>query len=245
MKIIGSDYDGTLNHGGFPAEKLEAIKKWQAAGNRFGVISGRNHDFLKELPEKTGIDFDFLIAYNGGMIFTPGGEIIHENMCTDVEIAPFIRQLFAWGCDFAHMCGEKYYRIWRCSELREEGGWLLEETPEFDSFYQISVQLPTEEEAAQVVKLAAEKYGDRLNPLLNGVCIDIVPKGVNKAVGLENVCRHYGAKHEDVIAVGDNLNDMDMIRAFRSYAMESGAEALKKEADFTIKSIEALIEKEI
>ena len=245
MKIIGSDYDGTLTHGGIGPEKLAAIKKWQQAGNKFGLISGRNHGFLLELYRETGIEFDFLIAYNGGMIFTPDGRVLHETVCRNVEIRPFIEQLFAWGCDFVHMCGEKYYRIWRNAQLRKEGGWLIEETPEFDSFYQISVQLPTETEAAHIVELVRGKYGDSLNPLLNGVCIDIVPNGVNKAVGLENTCRHYGAAHEDMIAVGDNINDMDMIRAFRSYAMESGVDALKEAADFTTKGIEELIEREL
>ena len=245
MKIIGSDYDGTLTHGGFGPEKIEAIRKWQAAGNRFGVISGRNHEFLAKLPAETGIDFDFLIAYNGGMIFTPDGRIVHGTVCENVEIRPFITQLFAWGCDFVHLCGDTYYKVWRTEKLRKEGGFLFAEVPEIDHFYQISVQLKTEAEAAEIVKLVDGKYGDRLTPLLNGLCIDIVPKGVNKAFGLENVCRYYGATHDDVIAVGDNLNDMDMIRAFRSYAMETGAEALKKAASFTTKGIEDLIEKEI
>ena len=245
MKIIGSDYDGTLNHGGFDEEKLAAIKKWQAAGNKFGVISGRNHDFLIGLPRDTGIEFDFLIAYNGGMIFTPDGKIIHETVCRDVPVAPFIKQLFAWGCNFANMCGSKYYKIWRSAELRKEGDWLPEETPEFESFYQISVQLPTEKESARIVGLVKDKYGAWLNPLQNGTCIDIVPKGMNKAVGLENTRLYYGAAHEDIIAVGDNLNDADMIRAFRSYAMETGSETLKKMATFITTGITELIYKEI
>ena len=33
MKIIASDYDGTLNHGGIDDKKREAIKKWRDAGN--------------------------------------------------------------------------------------------------------------------------------------------------------------------------------------------------------------------
>lgn len=245
MKIIGSDYDGTLTHGGFGPEKLAAIKKWQAAGNKIGVISGRNHEFLLKLGAETGIDFDFLIPYNGGMILTSDGNIISGVKCRDVEVRPFIEQLFVWGCDFVHMCADTYYKIWRNEALRKEGGWLIDETPAFDSFYQVSVQLPTEEEAARMVETIRGKYGKWLNPLLNGVCIDIVPSGVNKAVGLENTCRYYGVSHDDMIAVGDNVNDMDMIRAFRSYAMENGVEALKKEATFTTQGIEELIEKEI
>ena len=33
MKIIGSDYDGTLSHGGIDDVKRQAIADWRAAGN--------------------------------------------------------------------------------------------------------------------------------------------------------------------------------------------------------------------
>ena len=62
MKLIGSDFDGTLNHGGIDEEKLQAIRHWRAAGNKFGVVSGRGPDFVKELKEKLGDQFDFLIS---------------------------------------------------------------------------------------------------------------------------------------------------------------------------------------
>jgi hydroxymethylpyrimidine pyrophosphatase-like HAD family hydrolase len=46
MKIIASDYDGTLNHGGIGEEKRNAIKKWREKGNKFGIVSGRMADDL-------------------------------------------------------------------------------------------------------------------------------------------------------------------------------------------------------
>ena len=41
MKIIASDYDGTLNHGGIDDIKRNAISEWRKAGNLFGLVSGR------------------------------------------------------------------------------------------------------------------------------------------------------------------------------------------------------------
>ena len=38
MKIIASDYDGTLNHGGIDDKKRNAIKKWREMGNKFGIL---------------------------------------------------------------------------------------------------------------------------------------------------------------------------------------------------------------
>ena len=45
MKMIGSDYDGTLNRGGINDTKLAAIKKWRRAGHKFGIVSGRGWNF--------------------------------------------------------------------------------------------------------------------------------------------------------------------------------------------------------
>ena len=42
MKIIASDFDGTLNYHGISAEDTAAIAKFRAAGNKFGIVTGRD-----------------------------------------------------------------------------------------------------------------------------------------------------------------------------------------------------------
>ena len=56
MKILASDYDGTLNYNGFDSQKLDAIARWRAAGNLFGLVSGRSADSLWELAEGQHIE---------------------------------------------------------------------------------------------------------------------------------------------------------------------------------------------
>ena len=72
--------------------------------------------------------------------------------------------------------------------------------------------------------------------------MDIVPKGVNKAQGLYRLMEHYGCNYDDVIAVGDQINDMDMIREFHSYAMENGVEQIKAAANGIVSSVTELLE---
>jgi hydroxymethylpyrimidine pyrophosphatase-like HAD family hydrolase len=50
---------------------------------------------------------------------------------------------------------------------------------------------------------------------------------------------------ENVIAVGDNVNDTDMIRDFYSYAMERGVDSIKKLADATTETVAELIRNEL
>ncbi|RYY42840.1 MAG: HAD family phosphatase, partial [Actinomycetales bacterium] len=62
--------------------------------------------------------------------------------------------------------------------------------------------------------------------------LDIAPEGVSKASGLEVVCARLGVDQADVLAVGDGMNDYDMLRwAGRGVAMGQGSDELKAVAD--------------
>ena len=43
MKIAASDFDGTISfhEKGIPTENLDAIRAWQTAGHKFGLVTGR------------------------------------------------------------------------------------------------------------------------------------------------------------------------------------------------------------
>ena len=250
MKILGSDYDGTLRYGGIDDKKREAISLWRKKGNKFGIVSGRGHHFLSEEPKKCEIECDFLVAYNGGMVLTPENEILFSVKCFDVEPISFVETLFSYGCDFVHMNNKDYFKIRKYEKDLEKGDstlgdYLLKDAPPIPFFYQVSVQLKDNEDAKRVVKLIEKDYGDKLTPLQNGICIDIVPKGVNKAFGLMKVAEIYGAAHDDIIAVGDDVNDYAMIKEYRSYAMANGVDLIKSTATFITESVTDLIYKEL
>ena len=68
MKIIASDYDGTLNYGGIDDKKREAIKKWRDYGNIFTIVSGRGPADALRIQEKDKLSIDYFIAANGALI---------------------------------------------------------------------------------------------------------------------------------------------------------------------------------
>ncbi len=251
MKILGSDYDGTLNHGGISEAKCAAIRKWREKGHKFGIISGRGAGFRQEvLRDHPLLELDFFAACNGGLIVDGEGRVLYEARCETVSASKLTADLSAWGCKYIHINGERYWcavakAADRPSWVSPEDICLVGDMPAVEFFHQVSTQVPTDEEAAALVLRIREVYGEWLNPLQNGTCIDIVPQGVNKALGLYRVMELFGGAYEDMIAVGDNINDTDMIREFRSYAMESGVEAIKEMADGVVSDVVELIEKEI
>ena len=131
------------------------------------------------------------------------------------------------------------------SGCTESGKYILDNVPSISWFNQINTELPDYETAEKVTAVVKEKFGDLLNPMQNGVCIDIVRADMDKAKGIYQLLDILGAKREDVIAVGDNINDKAMIEEFRSYAMNNGVELIKELADGTVSSITELIEKEL
>jgi hydroxymethylpyrimidine pyrophosphatase-like HAD family hydrolase len=74
MKIGASDYDGTLfRQRTIAAEDVEGIRSWRAAGNKFGVVSGRDYGMLMPQLKHYGIESDYAVCNNGGIIFRADG----------------------------------------------------------------------------------------------------------------------------------------------------------------------------
>ena len=165
----------------------------------------------------------------------------------DPKIAkPLVKHLFENGCEWAHVQTNFYCRVFADEKnCTKKGEYTLETMPDVPYFSQINTQLPTFEESAKVTASVNEAFGEELNPLQNGECLDIVRKDINKAVGLYKLAEILSAKKEDIIAVGDNINDTHMIAEFRSYAMENAVDSIKELADFVTPSVTDLIEKEL
>ena len=62
--------------------------------------------------------------------------------------------------------------------------------------------------------------------------LDLAPEGVSKASGLEWVCQRLGVAAEDVLAIGDGRNDIEMLTwAGRGVAMGQGPQVVRDAAD--------------
>ena len=62
--------------------------------------------------------------------------------------------------------------------------------------------------------------------------LDIAPRGVHKAAGLDVVCAREGIDRADVLALGDGFNDIEMLAwAGRGVAIGDAADEVKAAAD--------------
>lgn len=234
MKILASDYDGTLNYNGIDDRKRMALDKWRTAGNLFGLVSGRGLDTLMEMVRNDQIICDFLLACSGAVICNQKGQILKETRCDGKYAHSIIQALFQLNCKVAYVQFPFTHTIMSDEPI-----------PEVSYFNQISTILDTFEEAASITASIQEQFKEIVTPLQNGRCIDIVPIGMNKAEGLYQLLAVLNAKYEDLIVVGDNINDLDMITEFHSYAVENALPEVKKQADAVVFGVTELIEKEL
>ena len=234
MKIIASDYDGTLNHGGIDDTKRAAIKKWRDSGNVFAIVSGRGPEDALLILKKDNLEIDYFVAANGAVILNSKGQTVSDIHCNGNLAEPILELLFECGCQWGHVIADTPCMVYEDDEI-----------PAIEYFNQISTALPDYDTAEKVTSVVKEKFGDFVNPLQNGTCIDIVRTDIDKAKGIYLLLDILDAEHDDVIAVGDNINDIAMIKKFRSYAMENGVEIIKEIANNIIESVTQLIEKEL
>ncbi len=241
-RLLASDYDGTLNLGGIGEAKKTALAEWKEKGNFFAVISGRGIPNLMELMDEDGIRPDFLVGDNGATIADGKGTVLCETGCRGDIAKELAEYLFALGCDWATLRASSFdYHVkpagYPCAEWEIPIG----ELPQVPYFTQMSTSLRSLDDTVRIIGQVRERYGNLLNPLQNSGCIDIVSKNINKAVGIRRLIQRIGVNEADVIAVGDNVNDADMIRAFPSYAMENGVDELKRIAGRKVAGVDILI----
>ena len=80
MKIAATDFDGTLCPIGepIPEENIRAIKAWQAAGNKFGIATGRGLSLIREaVNQYDDLKLDFLVCNNGAVSLDEQGNMMH------------------------------------------------------------------------------------------------------------------------------------------------------------------------
>ena len=92
----------------------------------------------------------------------------------------------------------------------------------------------TEEQTAKVTDILKKKFGCYVNPMQNGICIDICLAEVDKATGISRFADCLGIPYENIWKAGDNFNDMNMLEKFHGFAMTNGVEDISSTAKLQI-----------
>ena len=252
FKVAASDFDGTLFiNQQISAENLLAIKKWRAAGNKFGIVTGRAYIMLPHHLEEFGLEIDFAICENGAIIHDGSGKVIFETELPKKVLKAIINEpLASKSLHFAFEAAEKVY----CANvkptswlLREQARWKLPleiidvaQIDDLPRINQLALNFESLETAQNAADILNKKYGDVIFAQKNTVSLDIVIAGMNKAKGVENLLKvmNWDAK---AYVIGDESNDLPMIRHFGGYTVATAKDFVKREASAIFESVGAML----
>ncbi len=246
MHILATDYDGTLSRWhGVEQIDLDAIARFRAAGNLFGIVTGRAGD-MYDMLVRDNVPFDFVIVMNGAMSIDTDGNTVFEET-TDGACVRGITELLGKE-EYNNFLSCVIHKTRKTFHQNYPDGWDKEDYlphTEIDGitrFTQLNTWLRKDEIAARATAEINEKFGDYVNALQNGTCIDMPPRGIDKGIGVARYADQMGVPHENVWCAGDNMNDMAMITRFHGCAVSNARAEVKEAAEATYDGIHAIID---
>jgi HAD superfamily hydrolase (TIGR01484 family) len=238
MRIAASDYDGTLCiRGAIAPETIAAIRAWRAAGNAFGIVTGRDLSML--LPEiaRWNIEFDFLVCATGAIVYDGTLSVLHRTDIADETVPRLLAHsavrssqhcaLFADGTAYLHLNGTGSWYPKLHLPYTEVS---LAEAARVRGVQQVSLTYPAAAEAEGHTRDLNAAFSGALHAYQNGWCIDIARAGISKATGLAELLAARAWPEEGLLAVGDGRNDLPMIRRFGGVTVTGADEEVRREA---------------
>ena len=244
IKFIATDMDGTLldSNNEIHADFYPMFQSLKEKDIIFAAASGRQYYNLLERFKDIKDDMMF-IAENGTFVVYTGNELIvnslEKNIAKElIEIGRTIPN------SYVILCGKNSAYI----ESHDER--LIKQTAKYYERYKIVEDLTSIDDDILKVTICDfngsennsnnyfDEYRDKVQITVSGeIWLDIVAKGINKGVAINEIQNLLNIDYKETMVFGDYLNDLEMMSsAYHSYAMANAHDTLKKAARFIAKS---------
>ncbi|XZG69438.1 Cof-type HAD-IIB family hydrolase [Chitinibacteraceae bacterium HSL-7] len=233
--LVATDLDGTLlnpDHS-VAAETKATLQALAARGVRFVIATGRHYCDVREIRNVLGIEA-FLITSNGARIHAPDNRPLHAENLDPELVNALVQEEFTKNISTSLYLSED----WLIGEPNES----LLEYHQDSGFHYTVTDLPSYPgddvgkilyvgEHPQLLELEArilERFDDEVYVTFSASnCLEVMAPTVSKGHALTVVLSELGLDHDDCVAFGDNLNDIQMLQtAGRGYAMGNANPAL-------------------
>lgn len=243
MKILATDYDGTLRQQQrVDKADILAIKKWRKNDNIFGIVSGRSMESIISEIALHNFEVDFMIGNNGGVIYDLNKKHINTQFMNGDSALKIMEYLCSENAVKCFHTNDGYGRSRFEYPYNSENRSRTKQECRDNKVAQIVVSIQDIDELKKIAKYISEHFGDEVEPFMNIDCIDIVPKGVDKAIGLGKLIEYYQWNNEDVYTIGDSHNDLPMLLKYQGCAIKSGIEEVTSTISAKVESVGELIE---
>lgn len=258
IKAICTDIDGTLldSRRELSSKTIATIKRLD---KRIPVIlaSSRMPSAMRHLQAELGILHQPMICFNGGyvLLYNEGAETpsvvdstqIPVSICsdivemakgTDIHVSLYTEDL--WYAPQFDKWTEKEERVTKVSANVGALNTVLEEWQTNNTGAHKVMCMGPENEIREMAEALTRRFGNDIYIYRSkSTYLELAPRTISKATALELILKdNYGIAMGEVMAFGDNYNDIEMLKAVgKGIAVGNAREEVKAAADeVTLKS---------
>lgn len=242
--LIALDLDGTTlnNQSKLTNETIITLRALARDGHIVSIITGRPYRIAKHIYDEIGIKTP-MVNFNGALTHIPHE---HWDKEYDVELTRELAlDLLAHRKELGikTITVENKHHVWANqasndlpeflpNRLRDDQ--ILTATNLTGNPIAMTIQYEPEHQE-EIIKAVNEKYGDFVEPRVWGGpynILELIHRGTHKESGMFYIAKQYQIDRQNIIAFGDEHNDLEMLDAAgRGVAMHNAIPELKSIAN--------------
>ena len=251
IRLVAMDLDDTLLRDDWTISPRvrDAIQKAQMQGVKMTIATGRMSISARPYSEQLGLDVP-VITYHGAMIQQAiSGDILFRRVIPSTIASEIIQDVCGLGfyaqiylkdrviTQTFNEWSQEYARIASVRIEEADLSSLLSHEPE--GVEKILV-IAEESDLDKLVPFLTQRYGKKVHITKSKPhFLEIIEGSVNKGVALAALAERFGIPQQDVMAIGDSFNDLEMIQyAGVGVAMGNARPEIKEQADLVTLSNE-------
>ncbi len=248
IKMVVTDIDGTIYtpETGIKQNTKDCLKELCNKGIIVAIATGRTYGSAKSVADKIGIKCP-LICYQGGLVNSYEGEILNAKYLNPVIAREIIEDFRKRKIHLNVYVEDKLYVEEDDDYIKDYIGDKGIDYFKVNSFNELDFRKLNKLLAIKydtqfidnLIKELREKYPSIYSVKSYKYFCEIANKEATKGNAIKFLGEKYGIKTEEIMAIGDQNNDIEMIEtAGIGVAMGNGTEEIKKNADFITDTVE-------
>jgi len=248
IKMIATDIDGTIVKWGcdYSDGVKSCMNKLHENGTKVVLVTGRMHCATTPVADALGIT-EPIVSYQGGLIKTCEGETLYCR-CLDSNYA---KKIIKWARkNNVHInlyLDDKLYVEHDNDFVKKytDGKFISYEVCSFDNLKIenvnkiLAIDFNDENRVTGWVNELRQAYPDLYIVKSTPYFCEIGSSEAKKSAGVEFLANMWGIKKEEILTIGDQDNDIELLKAGGTpVAMGNASEELKKYACFITDTVE-------
>lgn len=236
-RLVALDIDGTLLDVDqrISASVVDSVSAVLKAGAHVVLCTGRSTFGVLPVIDVLGLPGGYAVASNGAVTFDfPPARVVEAVTFDPGPAVEMVLSKVPTALVAVEVVGRGYRTNGRFPEGEITGEVWLESTEDLikDPVTRVIIRDP-ESSAAAFMELSASLGLHGINYYVGHTAwLDLAPDGVSKASALADVAARLGVTRDEVLAIGDGRNDLEMLRwAGRGVAMGQAPDEVLAAAD--------------